>query len=395
MELWPRAILHVDMDAFYASVEQRDNPELRGKPIIVGGSPRSRGVVAAASYEVRPYGVRSAMPTSKALRLCPHAIIVKPRIHHYAAVSAQIFAIFAKVTPLVQSISLDEAFLDVTGCQRLHGDPVTIAKRIRASIKAETGLTGSVGVATCRFMAKIASDMDKPDGLTVIPADEMLDRLAPLPVSRIWGVGPVTNRRLAAMGISTIGELRQWPVEALVQELGKAGRDLYELANGRDDSPAVSEEEEKSISHENTFAVDISGLATLETTLRDQADRVSTRLRRAGLRGKVVFLKLRYDDFSTVTRRKTLDGITDLSESIFRVARELLRGKTDAGRRPVRLIGVGMAGLTESGTQMSLFKEESVDTDKLSRLERVTDGIRAKLGKEAIQRASIRFQEEE
>ncbi len=395
MELWPRAILHVDMDAFYASVEQRDNPELRGKPIIVGGSPRSRGVVAAASYEIRPYGVRSAMPTSKALRLCPHAIIVKPRIHHYAEVSAQIFAIFAKVTPLVQSISLDEAFLDVTGCQRLHGDPVTIAKRIRASIKAATGLTGSVGVATCRFMAKIASDMDKPDGLTVIPADEMLDRLAPLPVSRIWGVGPVTNRRLAAMGISTIGELRQWPVEALVQELGKVGRELHDLANGRDDSPVVSEEEEKSISHENTFAVDISDLATLETTLRDQADRVSTRLRRAKLRGKVVFLKLRYDDFSTVTRRKTLDGITDLSESIFRVAQELLRGKTEAGRRPVRLIGVGMAGLTESGTQMSLFRQETVDTDKLSRLERVTDGIREKLGKEAIQRASIRFQEEE
>ncbi|MCD8351925.1 MAG: DNA polymerase IV [Planctomycetaceae bacterium] len=395
MELWPKAILHVDMDAFYASVEQRDNPELRGKPIIVGGSPRSRGVVAAASYEVRPYGVRSAMPTSKAMRLCPHAIIVKPRMHRYAEVSAQIFAIFARVTPLVQSISLDEAFLDVTGCQRLHGHPVTIAKRIRASIKAETSLTGSVGVATCRFMAKIASDMDKPDGLTVVPADEMLDRLAPLPVSRIWGVGPVTNRRLAAMGISTIGELRQWPVEALVQELGKVGSELHDLANGRDDSQVVSEEEEKSISHENTFAVDISDMATLETTLRDQADRVSTRLRRAGLRGKVVFLKLRYDDFSTVTRRKTLDGITDLSEAIFRVARDLLHGKTEAGRRPVRLIGVGMAGLTESGSQMSLFKEETVDMDKLSRLERVTDGIREKLGKEAIQRASVRFQEDE
>ncbi|MCC8179692.1 MAG: DNA polymerase IV, partial [Planctomycetes bacterium] len=257
MTLWRRAILHVDMDAFYASVEQLDNPELRGKPVIVGGDAKSRGVVSAASYEVRPYGVRSAMPMAKAVRLCPHAIRVKPRMERYAEVSSQIFAIFAKVTPLVQPISLDEAFLDVTGCQRLHGDPVTIAKRIRLSIKQATGLTASVGVATCRFVAKIASDLDKPDGLTIIPEEEMLDRLAPLPVSKIWGVGPVTVKKLTNLGIKTIGDVRQWPVEQLEQLLGQAGADLHLLANGIDDSQVVSEEQEKSISHETTFAEDV------------------------------------------------------------------------------------------------------------------------------------------
>lgn len=395
MNLWPRAILHVDMDAFYASVEQLDNPELKGKPIIVGGSPKSRGVVSAASYEVRPYGVRSAMPTAKALRLCPHAILVRPRMQRYAEMSARIFEIFEKITPLVQSISLDEAFLDVTASQRLLGDPVGIAQRIRAEIKALTGLTGSVGVASCRFMAKIASDMDKPDGLTVIPAEEMLDRLAPLPVSHIWGVGPVTNRRLAAMGITTIGELRQWPLDALERELGKVGQELHELAHGRDDSPVLAEEEEKSISHETTFAVDILDREFLETTLRGLADKVSTRLRRANVQGKVVFIKLRYGDFTTLTRRKTLDGPTDLSETLFRVGRELLRERTEAGRRPVRLIGVGASGLALGGGQKALFAEEGVDTEKLGRLERVTDGIRAKLGKDAIQRASLHFREEE
>ena len=391
---WRRAILHVDMDAFYASVEQLDNPELRGKPLIVGGSPRSRGVVSAASYEVRPYGVRSAMPTAKALRLCPHALLVRPRMERYAEVSEVIFEIFSRVTPLVQAISLDEAFLDVTGCQRLHGDPVTIARRIRASIRKETGLTASVGVACCRFMAKIASDLDKPDGLTVIPEEEMLDRLAPMPVSKIWGVGPVTNRRLAKLGITTIGQLREWPVEALEAELGQSGVDLHRLAHGHDDSEVLSEEEEKSISHECTFSIDITDREELETVMREHADKVAARLRRAALSGRVVFLKLRYGDFTTVTRRKTLPGPTSLAESIFTEARELLRGRTEAGRRPVRLIGVGMAGLAEAEErQGNLFARESKTNAKLERLERTADDIRAKLGKEAIQRASLKFRE--
>lgn len=392
---WRRAILHVDMDAFYASIEQRDNPELRGKPLIVGGSPKSRGVVSAASYEIRPYGVRSAMPTAKALRLCPHAILVRPRMHRYAEISEAIFAVFSRFTPLVQSVSLDEAFLDVTGCQRLHGDPVAIAGRIRAEIKRETGLTASVGVASCRFMAKIASDLDKPDGLTVVPEEEMLTRLAPLPVSRIWGVGPVTNRRLARLGIATIGQLREWPMEALEAELGQTGIDLHLLANGRDDSPVSPHEEEKSVSHETTFATDIIELSRLETSLREQSDKVSARLRLSNLSGRVVFIKLRYHDFTTVTRRRTLDAHTHLSATIYAAARELMRERTEAGRRPVRLIGVGVADLAAGGEQrqMSLFDDRTRDNERMERLERATDGIRAKLGKEAIQRASVKFRE--
>lgn len=396
-KLWKRAILHVDMDAFYASVEQLDHPEYRGKPVVVGGSADSRGVVSAASYEVRPYGVRSAMPMAKAVRLCPHAIFVRPRMGRYAEMSEAIFAIFSRVTPLVQSVSLDEAFLDVTGCQRLHGDPVTIARRIRVSIRRETGLTASVGVATCRFVAKIASDLDKPDGLTVIPEEEMLTRLEQMPVSKIWGVGPVTNKRLAALGITTIGQVRRWPVASLAAELGQTGVDLHRLANGQDESEVIPEEEEKSISHEETFAVDVLDREKLLAVLLGQADKVATRLRRRELAGRTVCLKLRYGDFSTVTRRKSLPSATHLAEIIYAEAKELLCSRTEAGKRAVRLIGVGVSGFgnAKEGGQASLFREEASNTDKLERLERVTDDIRAKLGKSAIGRASVKFHDHE
>lgn len=397
MPFWPRAILHVDMDAFYASVEQLDNPELRGKPLIVGGSPKSRGVVSAASYEVRPYGVRSAMPTAKALRLCPHAILIRPRMERYQQVSAEIFAIFHAVTPLVQPVSLDEAFLDVTGSQRLHGDPVAIAKGIRAAIREKTGLTASVGVASCRFVAKIASDLDKPDGLTVISECEMADRLGPLSVNKIWGVGPVTNRRLEALGIKTIAQLREWPLEALQSELGQSGVDLHHLANGHDASEVVPDEEEKSISHETTFARDIVDRDFLEVTMRELADKVASRLRRHRLTGRVVFIKVRYHDFSLATRRKTLTDPTNLSEVIFSVGRELLRTRTEAGSRPIRLVGIGMAGIAEEKEhQGSLFAaSEDKKLERIERLERVADDIRAKLGKNAIGRASGKLPLEE
>lgn len=380
------------MDAFYASIEQLDNPEYRGKPLIVGGSPQSRGVVAAASYESRVYGVRSAMPTARALRLCPRAILVRPRMSRYAEASAIVFAVFSRVTPLVQPVSLDEAFLDVTGCQTLHGDPVTIARRIRHTIKLETGLTASVGVSSCRFMAKIASDMNKPDGLTVVPADKILETLEPMPVGRIWGVGPVTARRLERMGVGAIGELRRWPAEALIAEFGKAGEELHRLANGVDDSPVTPDEEDKSVSHEETFAIDIMKIGELETFLLEQSDKVASRLRRRGLAGRVVMLKLRYNDFTTVTRRKTLPEPTCLADRIYAVARELLRERTEAGRRPVRLIGAGVAGLARAGAgQASLFKMASAAEAKRERLERAADSIREKLGKDAIQRASVKF----
>lgn len=394
MKHWDRAILHVDMDAFYASVEQLDNPEYRGKPVIVGGSPQSRGVVSAASYEARPYGVRSAMPMTRAVRLCPHAVFLHPRMKRYAEVSSVVFNIFSRVTPLVQPVSLDEAFLDVTGCQRLHGDPITIAKRIRASIKRETGLTASVGVASCRFVAKIASDMDKPDGLTVIPEEDMFARLDPMPVSRIWGVGPVTNKKLESMGINTIGQLRQWPLDALEGALGQHGVDLHLLANGHDDSEVSPDDEEKSLSHEHTFSVDILDMETLESVLLEQAEKVATRLRKHELAGRTICLKLRYNDFSTVTRRKSQSEATCLADTIYLEARSLLHGRTEAGKRPVRLIGVGVSGLTrQTDVQKSLFAGGTTQQKKKERLERTADSIRAKLGKNAIGRASVKLRD--
>ena len=393
MTYWKRAILHVDMDAFYASVEQMDNPGLKGKPVLVGGPPESRGVISAASYEARRYGARSAMPTATALRLCPKAVLLPVRMERYHEVSDIVFAIFNRVTPLVQPVSLDEAFLDVTGCQRLHGPPETIARRIRLSIKNETSLTASVGVASCRFVAKIASDLDKPDGLTIIPETEMLARLAPLPVTKIWGVGAVTGKRLAAMGIDTIGQLRQWPESTLAAELGETGRDLYRLANGMDDSEVHPEEQEKSISHETTFPRDVDSISELEITLLELADKVASRLRRRNLSGRVIFLKLRYNDFTTLTRRKSLPAATCLATEIHETAKTLLHERTAAGARPVRLIGVGIAGL-EAGSrqQKSLFADsDGKDDAKRERIERTTDAIRDKLGDEAIQRASVKF----
>jgi DNA polymerase-4 len=382
------------MDAFYASVEQLDNPEYRGKPVLVGGAADSRGVVSAASYEARPYGARSAMPMAKAIRLCPHAIIVTPpRMNRYREISDIIFAIFGRVTPLVQPVSLDEAFLDVTGCQRLHGDPVTIARRIRLSIKRETGLTASVGVASCRFVAKIASDLNKPDGLAVIPENEMLERLAPLSVSRIWGVGPVTGGKLERLGVKTIGQLREWPEDALVNALGQAGADLFRLARGIDDSSVRPDEEEKSISHETTFAKDIVDRDELETVLLGLAEKVACRLRRHALSGRVVLLKLRYDDFTMVTRRKTLHSPTCLAVTVSKVGVELLRERTEAGTRPVRLLGVGVSGFADKGGQGGLFRNEAEDDPRVERLERTADRIREKLGKAAIQRASLKFRE--
>ncbi|MDR3211970.1 MAG: DNA polymerase IV [Planctomycetota bacterium] len=390
MKAWERAILHVDMDAFFAAVEQLDDPSLRGRPVIIGGSPEARGVVSTASYEARRFGAHSAMPTALAMRLCPQAVLVAPRHWRYQEVSKQVFAIFDRVTPLVQPVSLDEAFLDVTGCQILHGDPVSIARRIRLTIRQEVGLTASVGVASCRLMAKIASDLNKPDGLTVVPEEELLSRLEVLPVGKIWGVGPVTCKRLERLGIRTAGQLRQWPVEVLAKEFGAAGVSLHLLANGIDTTEVTPEEETKSISHEYTFPQDITNREELELTLLDQSDQVAARLRSRRLAGKVVCLKLRYQDFTCVTRRQSLPEATCLAVDINRQARQLLRERTEAGSRPVRLIGVGMTKLETSGTsQNRLFYD--VKNQRQERLERTADHIREKLGDTAIQRASLCF----
>lgn len=407
---WPRAILHVDMDAFYASVEQHDHPEYRGRPVIVGGTPEERGVVSTASYEARKFGVHSAMPAAAARRLCPNGIFLPGNHRRYAEVSRAIQAIFARFTPLVQPLSLDEAFLDCTGSQRLFGPPAAIARQIKDAVRAETGLTASVGAAATLFVAKIASDLEKPDGLTLIPAEETQARLDPLPVGKIWGVGAAAEKKLHALGIATVGELRRWPEETLVANLGPAfGARLYQLARGQDDREvAAAPEPEKSISNETTFPRDVTALGALEQCLRDLAGQVGRRARAAGLCGRTVQVKVRYADFSLATRRVTLPRGTASSDAIFRAAWELLKGRTECGRRPARLLGVGLENLAPDGggagangamgapggaAPGGLFADEEADAaaaraEKIEKIERASDKIIARLGEGAVLRGS-------
>lgn len=389
-DFWPRAILHVDMDAFYASVEQHDDPSLRGKPVIVGGSAEGRGVVSAASYEARAFGVHSAMPTARARRLCPGGVFLPVRMERYQEVSAEVHAVFAHFTPAIQPVSVDEAFLDITGCQRLFGRPPDIARALKDRVRDETGLTASVGVAPTRFVAKVASDLEKPDGLVVIPQDDVLGRLAPLGIERIWGVGHVGQERLHRLGIHTIADLRAWPEATLREHFGSGGADLYRLARGQDATPVVTREPEKSVSNENTFAHDIEELAQLLRALRQLSDKVGRRLRKKDLSGRVVQLKVRYDDFSTVTRRVTLPAPTCLGAEIFAAASDLLRSRTEAGTRPVRLIGVGVSHFRNADNQQGqLFGALGEDEpDRMERLERAADRIRDKLGDHSIGRGS-------
>ncbi|MBN2711878.1 MAG: DNA polymerase IV [Planctomycetes bacterium] len=396
-DFWPRAILHVDMDAFYASVEQHDNPELRGKPVIVGGSAEGRGVVSAASYEARAYGVHSAMPTSKAHRLCPHGIFLRVRMWRYQEVSEQVHAVFAEFTPDIQPISVDEAFLDISGCQRLFGSPAEIARKLKDAVKARTGLTASVGVGPNRFVAKIASDIEKPDGLVLIRREEVLDRLAPLPVNRIWGVGRVTGLKMEKLGINTIADLRQWPQHTLVEHFGNTGASLYNLARGEDHSEVEEGEVEKSVSNETTFSRDLFDTGELEHALLALSDKVGSRLRSKGFTGRTIQLKVKYGDFTSITRRVTLPCPTCVGSEIYSVAVKLLHARTEAGSRSIRLIGVGVSGLYEGNIrQATLFSP--VDTssqEKSEKAERAVDRIREKLGPDFIGRGSLMLDEDE
>ncbi len=299
-----RSILHVDMDAFYASVEQRDDPALRGKAVIVGAGPNERGVVSAASYEARKFGVYSAMPSRTAGKLCPHGVFVYPRMSVYSAISRQIMAILENFTPLVQQLSVDEAFLDVTGAERNFGDAPTIAARIKAEIRSQTSLTASVGVAPNKFLAKLASDLEKPDGLVVITNENKLRILAPLSVTRIWGVGKVTADRLLEAGIKTIGDLQSLPLRELQRRFGNLADHLHALALGEDDRPVETGGESKSISSEHTFDIDTPDLAQVRRSLLEQCEEVAWRLRQEKYAARTVQLKLRYSDFTTLTRRR-------------------------------------------------------------------------------------------
>lgn len=380
-------ILHVDMDAFYASVEVRDHPELVGKPVIVGGTPAGRGVVAAASYEARKFGVHSAMPAATALRLCPQAVVVPPRMDHYARISAQIQEILFRYTPLVEPLSLDEAFLDVTGTERLFGAPVEIARRIKQEIHSELGLVASVGVAPNKFLAKIASDLQKPDALVVVDPARVQEFLDPLPVGRLWGVGRVTGCVFDNLGIQTIGQVRQMPLETLQQHFGRSGEHLWQLAHGIDDRRVVPDREAKSISHETTFAVDIDDREILRAWLLELTEHVGQRLRRHGLCGRTVHLKIRFADFTTITRAQTLQDATDATREIWHAAVTLLEERLPARRLCVRLIGVGMSGLCSLGSQQRTLFDDELES-KQHQLDTVSDEIKAKFGAASLRRGS-------
>ncbi len=312
-----RQIIHVDMDAFYASVEQFDNPDLIGKAVIVGGDPKQRGVVSAASYEAREFGVHSAMPMSRAIRICPNAIILPVRMKRYVELSQQIHAIFEKFTPQIEPISLDEAFLDVAGSLQLFGSAEKIGLDIKHQIKEQLGLVASVGIATNKFLAKLASDLDKPDGFVIIAEKNKQQILDPLPVSNIWGVGKVTEKALKSKGINTIGQLRKAPIETLQSIFGDQTPHMLRLAQGIDNREVESSREAKSISSEQTFATDITDKNILLNVLLNQVEDVAQRLRTNDLEAMTITLKLRYDDFRTVTRSNTFDLPTNITKTIW------------------------------------------------------------------------------
>jgi DNA polymerase IV len=376
-----RTILHVDMDAFFASVEQRDRPELRGKPVLVGSRER-RGVVAAASYEARRFGCRSAQPMAHALRLCPEAIVVPPRGSRYAQVSDAVFAILSHVTPTVEPLSIDEAFLDVTGTERLHGPPRAVAEGIRASIRSELSLTASVGIAPNKFLAKLASDLCKPDGVGEIGAANLDAVLLPLPVARLPGVGPVTAERLRAEGLITVGDVRARPAADLVRTLGDLGRHLADLSRGLDDRAVESEGEAKSMGEEQTFSYDMDDPDGVRQVLRAQCDEVARRVRRAGLQAQRVAVKIRYGDFETISRSETLKAPTDLTDDVRRAATALFDRWARSGFRPVRLIGMSVARFSPAGTPTELFPDPA--RDRRRRLDATMDEIRRRHGDASI-----------
>jgi len=376
-------ILHVDLDAFFAAVEQRDRPELRGRPVIVGGDPRARGVVSAASYEARAFGVHSAMPLRTAAALCPAGAFLPVDGAKYRRESRRVMEILGRFTPLLEQVSIDEAFLDVAGSEPLFGPPEAIARRIRAAVRDEVGLTASVGAATTKLVAKIASDLRKPDGLVVVPPGEEAAFLAPLPIRRLWGVGEQTRVVLAEHGVRTIGDLAELPVDVLVRRLGAHGATLHDRARGIDPSPVTGDVAAKSVSHEHTFDVDTTDAEVIERTLLALAEGVASRLRAGGVRASTIAVKVRDSGFNTVTRQRTLPEPTDLADPIFRAALELVRPEV-RGRR-IRLLGVGAHGLGEPA-QMSLFATEDPRRRKAVEAQ---DEIRRKYGSRALTRARL------
>lgn len=388
-------ILHVDMDAFYAAIEVLDHPGWKGKPLVVGSPPDKRGVVATCSYEARKFGIHSAMPSRTAGKLCPHAVFVEPRMGRYAEISGRIMAIFEEFTPLVEPLSLDEAFLDVAGALHIWGDTVAIARDLKERIRSRIGLTASVGVAPNKFLAKVASDMNKPDGLTVVPLTEpeIMAFLAPLPVTRMWGVGKVSAARLEKEGIRTIGHLQELSHARMEELFGRSGaRDMEELVRGHDDREVVTQWEEKSISNEHTFDEDEGDVSRVRQRLLELVEEVGGRLRRSGKLARTAQIKVRYADFSTITRQQSFITALDCDRDLIRSAFELFDRERIG--RPVRLIGFGVHNLVAPGQaapmQRDLFDEPGAvpEDTRNKQLDKAVDALRKTFGSQAIKRGA-------
>ncbi len=377
------------MDAFYAAVEVLDHPELRGKPVIVGGPAKSRGVVSSATYEARKFGVKSAMPAAQAARLCPQGIFMPVRMSRYVEISGEVMRIFRSFTPLVEPLSLDEAFLDVAGAERLFGDGPAIGRMIKDRIRKDLGLVASVGVSYVKYLAKLASDLEKPDGFTIIRPEDVERRLPPLPVTRLWGVGPKTAVQLERLGLKTIGDVREAGEARLVRELGDFGAHISRLSRGEDVRHVEPSWDAKSIGAERTFERDLTAMEAMEAELLEIAEEVGGRLRADGSAARTVQIKVRFHDFRTITRSRTLERPTDITREIYDVAKGLLRDKAGVRGARVRLLGIQTQNLAPAGAgQGTLFGE--VARTKERKLDRVIDALRQKMGDDAVVRARTR-----
>ena len=379
----PRCILHLDMDAFFASVEQADDPSLKGKPVMVGGS--ARGVVCAASYEAREYGVRSAMPTARARRLCPHGVFLPVRMARYMEVSGHIMDILHRYSPLVEQASVDEAYLDISGTETLFGPPGELARQVKAEIRESTSLTCSIGVAPVKFLAKIASDRDKPDGVYILRQEDVEAFLRVLPVREIPGVGARAVEKLEALGVRMAGDVLRRSEDFWVRQLGKWGKVLFDRARGVDERPVTPCQESKSESAENTFSRDTADREELKRRLLLQSERVARNLRRMGRSGRTVTLKLKFSDFRMITRSRTLPRATRASQTIFETAAQLLE-EADP-KTGIRLVGVGVSQFTKGDEQPVLFRDE--EAERRDNLDRAMDEVRERFGNKAIFRGRV------
>ena len=388
-----RRIIHVDMDEFFAAVEKLDRPELRGQCILVGGDPQKRGVVSTASYEARAFGCHSAMPMARAVRMCPQAVVLPVRGERYRQVSEQVFDVLKSFAPQIEPLSIDEAFLDVSGCERLFGPAEGIGRQIKEAVSAKVGLTASVGVAPNKFLAKLASDLDKPDGLTVIDESTVHQILDPLPIRKLWGIGPAGAKAFERANIRTIGQLRLACPDLLRETVGDMGEHFQRLAAGLDDRPVTPDSQARSIGQEVTFATDVADMGALSGVLLGQVEHVGRRLRRHGLKARTVTLKLRYGDFTTLTRSTTLAACTDVTAELWAAADGLLAAWSAAAGRPLRLLGVTASQLGGgSGQQLPLFADEG--KARQGRLDRAMDDITERFGPGAVARAAARGRED-